>query len=271
MRVQLWCDMEGIAGITRWEQVNHGNPMFEEGRRLYTGEVNAAVRGAKRAGATEIIVLDGHGAGGGSSMNSLVKEELETGAEYVFGYRWGCYVEALRAGCDALLLPGAHARAGSVLGGLSHTMSETNWYMVTINGTPVGESGIIAGIAGHFGTPVVFVSGDDETCREVADLVGETVVQAPVKRALGRFAARHMAPKDARQLIEDRVYQALTNRTAWPKPWNPGSPVELRVDVHHSDALSQYLHRKGLEIVGGRTVISRAENVWDAWDQLWVR
>jgi D-amino peptidase len=271
MRVQLWCDMEGIAGISRWEQVTFGNPLFEEGRRLYTGEVNAAVQGAKRAGAREIIVIDGHGAGGASSMNSLLKEELEPGAEYIFGYRWGCYVEALEAGCDALLLPGAHARAGSVLGCMSHTMSETNWILASINGIPVGESGIIAGIAGHFGTPVVFVSGDDETCREVRELVGAGVVQAPVKRALGRFTARHLAPRDARALIEQRAYEALTQPSKWPRPWNPGSPVEFRVDVHHPNELTQYHHRHGVEVVGDRTVVSRGPSVWHVWDQLWVR
>jgi D-amino peptidase len=271
MRVQMWCDMEGVAGISRWEQVSYGSPLYEEGRRLYTAEINAAVRGAKRAGATEIIVIDGHGAGGPCSMNSFLKESLESGAEYITGYRWGCYVDALSAGCDALLLPGAHARAGSPLGGLSHTMSETNWVLATINGIPVGESGIIAGIAGHFNTPVVFVSGDDVTCTEVADLVGASVVQAPVKKALGRFTARHLAPVDACRLIEDRVAQSLTAKSNWPKPWNPGSPVELRVEVHHPDALSQYLHRTGVEIVDARTVISRGANVWQAWDQLWVR
>jgi D-amino peptidase len=135
----------------------------------------------------------------------------------------------------------------------------------------VGESGIIAGIAGHFNTPVVFVSGDDVTCTEVADLVGASVVQAPVKKALGRFTARHLAPVDACRLIEDRVAQSLTAKSNWPKPWNPGSPVELRVEVHHPDALSQYLHRTGVEIVDARTVISRGANVWQAWDQLWVR
>jgi D-amino peptidase len=263
--------MEGVAGISRWEQVSHSDPMFAEGRALYTAEVNAGVRGAKRAGATEIIVLDGHGAGGGSSMNSLVKEQLEPGAEYVFGYRWGCYVEALRAGCDALLLPGAHARAGSPTGGLSHTMSESNWVLVTINGVPVGESGIIAGIAGYFGTPVVFVSGDDVTCQEVAELVGNGIVQAPVKKALTRFSARHLAPVAARQLIEDRVYHALTHRELWPAPYAPSAPVEIRVEVHHPNELSQYHRREGVEVVGPRTVISRGESVWHAWDQLWVR
>ncbi len=42
MRVVIWVDMEGIAGIENWDQVSSGKPQYEEGRRLLTGEVNAA-------------------------------------------------------------------------------------------------------------------------------------------------------------------------------------------------------------------------------------
>lgn len=127
MRVQLWCDMEGVAGITKWAQVNGGAPQYPQGQRLYTQEINAAVRGCKRAGATEIVVIDGHGAGGEWSFNSWIFDELERGAEYITGYRWGSYVEGLQAGIDAVLLPGAHARAGTENGVLSHTISSTRW------------------------------------------------------------------------------------------------------------------------------------------------
>ncbi len=72
VRVVIWVDMEGIAGIEVWEQVTGGSPQYEEGRRLMTGEVNAAVRGAKAAGADDIIVIDCHGAGGGYSFNRVL-------------------------------------------------------------------------------------------------------------------------------------------------------------------------------------------------------
>jgi D-amino peptidase len=65
VRVHVISDMEGVAGITKWEQVMGGEPLYEEGRRLYTGETNAAVRGAFAAGASEVVVMDCHGAGKG--------------------------------------------------------------------------------------------------------------------------------------------------------------------------------------------------------------
>lgn len=270
MRVQFWCDMEGVAGITQWDQVNAGKPLYEEGRRLYTDEINAAVRGAKQAGATELIAIDGHGAGGASSFNSWIKDRLEPGAEYVTGYRWGCYIELLASGqCDALLLPGAHAMAGTPDGVLCHTMSSEAWVNATINGVKVGESGIVASIAGHFGVPVVFVSGDTATCREVAGLVGPSVTQAAVKRGLGRFSARNLAPADACRLIETKVREALSNRAVWPAPYRIDGPVELKIELATPDQSVQYRGKVGVTILDPRTVVSRASNAWEAWDQLW--
>lgn len=271
MRVQFWCDMEGIAGITKWDQVNHDKPLYEEGRRLYTEEINAAVRGAKRAGAKEIVAIDGHGAGGDYTFNSWIKDRLEPGAEYLTGYRWGCYVEGLQSGIDAVLLPGAHAMAGTPDGVLCHTMSSEQWVNVYLNGAKVGESGIIAAIAGSFDVPVVFVAGDTATCREVATLLGDTIVQAPVKHGLGRFTARNLAPKDACALVEERVYTALANRQNWPKPYKTPIPAELKIELRDADQSIQYEGKPGIEIPGPRTVISRAENAWKAWDQLWKR
>lgn len=271
MRVQMWCDMEGMAGITQWEQVSarRDRGMYEECRRLYTGEVNAAVRGAKRAGATDIIVIDGHGAGGAFTSNSWIHDRLESGAQYVCGYRWGCYVEALQSGCDALLLPGAHAMAGTPDGVLCHTMSSEGWFNAWFNDRLVGESGIIASIAGTFNVPCVFVSGDAATCREVADLVGPEITQAVTKIGLGRFSARNLAHVDACELIERRVFECLSNPAGWPKPLKLRAPVEFKVELASPDQAVPYRGRVGVEVTGPRMVVSRGETAWQAWDQFW--
>ena len=83
MRVLIMTDMEGVSGIVAWDQVNGGAPMYEEGRRLYTEEINAAVRGALAAGAKEIVVVDCHGAGKDWTFNSLVPELIHPGCEWV--------------------------------------------------------------------------------------------------------------------------------------------------------------------------------------------
>ncbi|MGH2808171.1 MAG: M55 family metallopeptidase, partial [Actinomycetota bacterium] len=83
MRVFIMSDMEGVSGITKWEQCKGGHEMYEEGRRLYTEEINAAVRGAYDGGATEVVVMDCHGAGKGWTFNSLVPELLDPDCEWV--------------------------------------------------------------------------------------------------------------------------------------------------------------------------------------------
>src|SRR5213083_1338985 len=140
--------MEGIAGIVRGEQTNAGEPLYEEGRKLYTQEINAAVRGAKTAGATEIVVMDCHGAGEGYSFNSLISEDLDPACEYVVQEEWTGYTEFLEQGCDAALFVGMHAMAGTRDGVLNHTVHGQVWQNLRFNGTLVGETGINAALCG---------------------------------------------------------------------------------------------------------------------------
>src|SRR5262245_66375315 len=116
MRVLIMSDMEGVSGIVVWEQVNGGAPMYEEGRKLYTEEINAAVRGARAAGATEIVVVDCHGAGGGWSFNSLVPELLDPDCEWVAHHTGSRYTELPERGCDPCLRVGRYPRPGTRAG-----------------------------------------------------------------------------------------------------------------------------------------------------------
>ncbi|MBX5456601.1 MAG: M55 family metallopeptidase [Thermogemmatispora sp.] len=271
MRIVIFCDMEGVACIENWEQVTAGRPLYEEARKLYTDEMNAAVRGARAAGATEIIVVDCHGAGGAYNFKSFLPERLESGAQYVLGHPWARYIEAFERGCDAILFVGAHAMAGTPDGVLCHTVSSETWYNAWINETRVGESGILAAIAGCWDVPAVFVSGDAATCREVTALLGPQVVTAEVKRGLSCFSAVHMAPRDACSLIEMGVARALSTRN-WPKPYKPAtSPVTFKVELSGVERASDFKGRQGVEIVGPRTVVSTATTFWQAWDQFWYR
>lgn len=267
----VWGDMEGVACVESWEQVTGGESRaFQEARILFTQEMNAAVRGARRAGATEVIAVDCHGAGHGWSFRSLVPELLDGGAEWVLGHPWARYVDPLRDGVDAVLFVGAHAMAGTPDGVLSHTVSSEAWYEARINGVPVGESGILAALCGTWNAPAVFVSGDEATCREVVNLLGREVVTATVKRGLGRYAARSLTPAQARELIEERAMESLRGGS-WPRPYKPQSPITFQVELQSVDQAAAFRGRTGVEIVGSRTVVARGETFWDAWDRFWYR
>jgi D-amino peptidase len=161
--------------------------------------------------------------------------------------------------------------AGVADGVLCHTVSSEAWYNARINDTLVGESGIVAAVAGSFGVPAVFVSGDAATCREVRELLGAGVVEAPVKTGLGRFAARNLAPRDACALIEERVEQALRNRDAWPEPLVFDAPVTFRVELATPDRAPSFQGREGVTVTGPRSVEASGETFWQAWDRFWYR
>src|SRR5207245_415814 len=106
MKVFIVSDMEGVAGIVKWQQTTGGeSPAYQEGRKLYTEEINAAVRGAKVAGAGEIVVMDCHGAGNEWTFNSLIPEDLDPACEFVVQEEWARPLQ--RAQAD----PGPCARA----------------------------------------------------------------------------------------------------------------------------------------------------------------
>src|SRR5438874_5665558 len=206
--------MEGVAGIVKWQQVSGGEKLYDEGRVLYTEEINAAVRGAKAAGATEIVVMDCHGAGGAYDFNSLVPELLDPDCEYVVQEEWTEYTGFLESGCDAALFVGMHAMAGTADGVLSHTVSGQAWQSLRFNGRPVGETGINAALCGHWGCPVLLVTGDRAVCREATELLGERLTTVEVKVGLGPFSARNVTPARARELIEEGAKQALQDLEA---------------------------------------------------------
>ena len=204
-------DMEGVAGVTKWDETTGGDPLHAERSRLYTEEINAAVRGAFTGGATEVVVMDCHGAGEGWTFNSLIPDLLDPRCDFVVQQEWTEYTEFLEQGCDAALLVGMHAMAGTADGVLNHTVSGTGWRNVAFNGTLVGETGINAALCGTWGCPVLLVTGDRAACREATALLGDGLTTVAVKQGLGRFSARHIAPVRARALIEAAAASALSD------------------------------------------------------------
>ena len=195
MKVFIVSDMEGVAGIVKWQQVTGGHAMYEEGRRLYTGEINAAVRGAKAAGATEIVVMDCHGAGEGWTFNSLIPEELDPDCEFVVQNDWTEYTDYPR-GRRRRGAVRRHARDGRHARRRARAHRQRLVVVAAALQRRRGRRDRHQRRAlRHWGCPVLLVTGDEASCREGRALLGDGLTTVAVKKGLGRFSARQFPPR----------------------------------------------------------------------------
>jgi len=268
VKVFIISDIEGVAGVVKGEQTGPSGDatLYQEGRKLYTEEINAAVRGAKAAGGTEIVVMDCHGAGNGYTFNSLIPEDLDADCEFVVQDQWTEYTEFLEQSVDAALFVGMHALAGTGDGVMNHTVSGRDFQNLSFNDTLVGETGINAALCGTWGCPVLMVTGDQAACREGKELLGDGLTTVQVKHGTGVQSARNLVPSRAREAIEAGAEQALQDVKAVP-PYDPGKPCEIKVEYKWTDPVAKLRHRHGVEKLDDRTIVSRGDDWWTAWRQ----
>ena len=192
MKYYVMTDLEGPAGVNRWAQTREGEtPEKAAAMRLLTAEVNAAVDGLRDADPNaQIVVWDGHGAGGG-----LVFEELHPDMTVVLHGKGMGAPHHLDATFDALLFVGQHAMADTPDAPLCHTYSSRTVSHYKLNGTLVGEIGCVAAMAGSLGVPVLFLSGDDKACAEARALI-PGVVTVETKQGLGVELALHLVSRE---------------------------------------------------------------------------
>ncbi len=221
-KVFISCDLEGITGVISRDQSGPTGGNYERTRKMMTADVNAAIRGACDAGASLVVVSDGHG-----SMTNLILEELDPAAEVVLGSpKPLTQMEGISPEYAVALFVGYHARMGSN-GVLSHTISGGTVANVWVNDILVGETGINAAIAGRFGVPVGLVTGDQWVGAEARALLGNVHTVA-VKQAITRYSARCLHPERSHPLIRAGAKAAVEDAAKF-KPFVPGSPVTFRI------------------------------------------
>jgi D-amino peptidase len=188
-----------------------------------TGEVNAAIAGAREAGATEFVISDSHGNG-----ESLLIDQLPPDVRIVRSWpRPLMMMEGIDSTFAAAFFIGYHASTTNPRGVRAHTISSAHLTAVTLNGTAMPEAGINAAIAGHFGVPIALITGDDIIIDEARGLIGP-MEGAVVKRAISFHSAETMTPKAGQDLIRARARRAIERRAEF-KPYVMKAPVELEV------------------------------------------
>ena len=249
IKVYMSVDMEGITGVVHTDQTTVAGGDYGMARRWMTEDVNAAILGALDAGATEIVINDSHG-----DMRNIIAGDLHSAASLISGSPKPMgMMEGIDASFDAVLFVGYHAKAGTADATLDHTISSATVYSITINGIEMPELGINALVAGYFNVPVVMVSGDKAVCGQAKAILGDKVLTAQVKEAIGRVAAKHLPFESARTLIRQQAKSAIEKRKD-AKVYKLPAPYVIELSYLRTSQADNAVLVPGVKRVGARTI-----------------
>lgn len=263
MRIYISADGEGISGTVSTDEMHQTGKDFAQFRYWMTQDVNAAIRGAFNAGATEVVVNDSHW-----NMTNILFEELDPRAELIRGWNKELGMVEQIEGCDGAFFVGYHAKVGHSDGVANETMLGYEMYEMRMNGSAVGEMEINAAIAAHFGVPVIMVSGDDCLQREALQYFGD-VETAVVKYAIDRWSARCLSYERAHQVIEESAFRAV-KRIGDFKPKVVMGPVELEIEWTSTAACKKASLVPGSYRKSPRTVAYQGKDILEAWRGIWA-
>ncbi len=235
MKIYIQTDIEGVAGYCFYENRRNPSPESWSHRqrmyRLLTAEVNAAVKAAFDSGATEVIVNDNHGSG-----YNIIFEELDPRCRIVHGRNFSGpeWLNLLDSSIDAMVLVGMHAMGDTLCAITPHSLWKVNDGAIYMS-----EGSMAAALAGDFGVPTVFVSGDDKVTAEIAAKIPGIEV-AVVKQALSPYMACSLIPSRACELIAEGVRRGIANRQNIA-PYKIPGPVTLTLldSPNHAPPLTE--------------------------------
>ncbi|MFY9233597.1 MAG: M55 family metallopeptidase [Fimbriimonadaceae bacterium] len=261
MRVFVSGDIEGCTGIVNWSKA--GSPSSKHydwpfARRMYTHDINAAIRGAKAAGAKHVVVKDSH-----NYCDNLLVDELEPGSELITGAgnSFDGMMHGIDSSFDCAMLVGYHSMAGTPNGMLDHALVG-GLHRFWLNGVEAGEIAVSAACAGAYGVPLVLVSSDQAGCEEASAAIPEVRTYA-TKTSLGRFIAHLKHPSETGPGIEKAASEAATSYKDIP-PYVTEGPVTMRLQFRESHEAELAASLPQVERVDGYTVEWRGADFLEA-------
>jgi len=208
LKVLVLYDMEGVTGAVSEKHTSFDSKTeYEAARQSLTADVNAAVAGLKAGGATEIIIVDGHGSGNTTGPDVLVDQLLAPAKMISRERAFDIYMDSYDQSIDAIVAVGMHAGAGNEAGFISHTYTIED-IQYKVNGTPFNESMILAMGAARYGIPLIMVCGDDQLEKEMGRFL-PWAKYAVVKRAVGRAKAEPFPREEVSLRIKTAAQEAL--------------------------------------------------------------
>jgi D-amino peptidase len=254
-KIFISADLEGISGVVAMEDVFPDKDGYAAACQAMTGDVNAAIEGARDAGADEIVVFDAHAGG-----RNLDLDRLHPDARVIRGQPLPYMIAGLDASFDALCLIGYHAMPGTPQAVMDHTYTG-RFYRVRINGREFGELGLAAAFAGWHRVPLALVSGDDKLAAEARAFV-PAAVAVVTKTGMGRHQAECLSPRVAQERIRAAAKQALAQLdTVQPLTLQP--PLVLELEYPNTASADRAVCVPGVERTEARTVASTLDTVPD--------
>lgn len=256
MKIYISADIEGVAGITNWNEAEKNHPDYPEFRERMTEEVVAACEGAIAAGATEILIKDAHDSG-----RNILAERLPACARLVRGWSGHplAMVQELDDSFDAALFVGYHSKAGTESNPLAHTIT-LRVARLSINGTVASEALIHSWAAALHRVPVVFLSGDKGICDDVRSF-NPGITTAAMSEGIGPSTVS-LAPVRARTLIREGVTSALRGER---DACRLTLPERFVLEVTYSNPVQAYKSSwyPGAEPMGNQTVRLEATDYFE--------
>lgn len=252
-------DMEGVTGVVMPPQFTPGGSEYEHYREIVTNEVNAAIAGARKAGATEFVIADAHG-----NFQNLLVDKLPKDVKIVRGEpRPLIMMDGIESGkFDGAMFIGYHASSVSLGGVRAHSFSSAQYSELKINGVAASEGYWNAAIAGDFNVPVILVSGDDVAVAEMKPVARNAELVA-VKKALGFHAAETLTPQAGAELIERSSEKAVRNLAA-DSPFKIKGPVTVDLTFHFYQPAEILSWLPTVERTGARSVRFKANSMVEA-------
>ena len=231
VKIYVNTDLEGISGVFKFDQTREkDSPLNIQACEYFMGDLAAVIHGLRDGGATEIVILDGHG------PQAVLPHLMEPGARYITGRpRPGAgNLSTLDSSFAGMVMVGFHAMMGTPDGVLNHTQSSKTENRYWYNGVESGELAQNAAIAGYYGVPVIMVSGDEATCREARTFFGNNIITVPVKKGISREAAILYPFRETRKALYEGAKKAMKALSSF-KPYIVDSPIKVRMQYLSTD------------------------------------
>jgi len=222
-KIYILTDLEGISGVFKFGQTREkDSPQNIQACGYFMDDLSAVIRGLRDGGATEILVLDGHG------NQCVIPHMMEEGIKYITGIPRPGPTFGLDDSFAGMVQLGAHAMMGTPDGVLAHTRSSRSENRYWYNGVECGELVQIALIAGYYDVPTILVTGDEATCREAEHFFGKNCVTVAVKEGIAREAAILYPFEETRKALYEGAKRSMEALLEC-KPYKMEMPIKGRL------------------------------------------